>query len=328
MEQEGSIAAALQRSGWKVMFRATSPDLLLKNLERYPEAFLILSDDFLDPREISRGNTALLRGRTQAISTVGAAIPKSDFELVELLRSLRSEKETVRKVIPATQREVVAFASTQGGVGTTTMAINVADQIAALGKKVLLVDACSGRGSIAEHFEVHDIRGKVKELNESLSLFEISELMHLIHLSEIAVQFEFIVIDLGVVAEKNLSGSRVLDQTFQWIIHSRGKAVVTSRSNQKAIDRTLQFIQKVRSATASVVVESVITLDSPLSRRDRLRIEREASERYLTHVSTLSMDRKSIHSAEVQGTTLRNSAPRSVLNREVGRFTTERVIQK
>ena len=326
MEHEGSIAAMLQRSGWKVMYRATSPDLLLKNLAQYPEAFLLLSDDFLDPREISRGNMAILRGRTQAISSVGVAVPKNDFELGELLRGLRSEKEPVRKVVPATQRKVVALVSTQGGVGTTTLAINVADHIAALGKNVLLVDACSGRGRIAEHFGVHDIRGKLREMNTSPSLFEISELTHLIHLSEIAAQFEYIVIDLGVFTEKNFSGSRVSEQTFQWIVHSQGKVVVTSRSNQKAIDRTFQFIQKLQSTATSLAMESVITMDLPLSRRDRLKMESEVSERYLTNVLTMSRDSKSIHSAEVHGTTLRNSAPRSVINREVGRFTTERVI--
>ena len=328
MEQEGSIAASLHRLGWKVIYRATSPELLLQNLEQHPEAAVLLSDDFIEPREIHLRSVALLRGRTEAISARGVALPRNDFELSELMRGLSREKEPARIVIPATQSHVVAFTSTQGGVGTTTLAINVADQISALGKKVLLVDACSGRGSIAEHFEVHDIRSATRELSEKLSLFEVSELAQLIALAKLAAEFEFIILDLGIVTDRKSSGVRVVDQTFEWVIHSQGRVVVTSASHQKAINRNLQFTKELRSSTGLSTVESVVTLDSPLSRRDRAKLENEHSARYSTRISTLSRDVKSIQIARELATTLRLSAPRSLAYREIGRFVSERVIQK
>ena len=328
MEQEGSIAASLQRLGWKVIYRATSPDLLIEKLALYPDAALLLSDDFIDPREISLSRIALLRGRAEAIAEVGVKIPGNDFELGELLRGLSRERAPARIVIPATQAQVIAFASTHGGVGTTTLAINVADQVSALGKKVLLVDACSARGSIAEHFEVHDIRSRARELSAELSLFEIAELAQLIHLARIASSFEYIIVDLGIVTERNFSGARVIDQTMQWIAHSQGKFIVTCSGNQKAITRNLQLIKELRSSAGLVKVESVIKLDVPLSRRDRAKLESENSEEYSTHISTWSRDVKSIQIARERGTTLRLSAPRSLAYREISRFTSERVIRK
>lgn len=328
MEQEGSIAASLQRSGWRVIYRATSPELLLQNLEQYPDAVLLLSDDFLDSREIVLRNVALLRGRTEAIYEEGVALPRNDFELGELLRGLDREKEPARIVIPATQSNVVAFASTQGGVGTTTLAINIADQISALGHDVLLVDACPGRGSIAEHFEVHDIRSAARELHQHLSLFEISDIAQLFHLAKVAADFDYIILDLGLVAEKNFVGARVEDRTFQWILHSQGKVVVACGSGEKAIKRNLQFINKVRDSSPSINVETVLTLDSLLSRRDRAKLESEVSEGRLTPISTFSRDSKSIRIAQEGGTTLRLSAPRSLAHRDIARFTNERVIRK
>lgn len=328
MEQEGSIAASLHRTGWKVIYRATSPELLIQNLERYPEAVLLLSDDFMDPREIARSSVALLRGCTEAISAVGVAPPRSDFELGELLRGLGREKEAERILIPATQSQVIAFASTQGGVGTTSLAINVADQISTHGEKVLLVDACSGRGSIAEHFEVHDIRSATRELSEELSLYEVSDFAQLVHLAKIAASFDYIILDFGILHEESFSGARIRDQIFQWIVHSQSKVMVISGSNQKAVKRNLQCIREIRSSTGLRTVESVFTLDAPLSRRDRAKLESENSEGDTTRISTVSRDSKSLRLAQERATTLRLSAPRSLVLREIGRFVTERVIQK
>jgi hypothetical protein len=328
MEQEGAIAAALIRSGWKVVYRATSPELLRENLLRYSGAALLLSDDFIAADKFEFANTILLRGRSHPLGKSGVASPQNDFELAELLRNHSSEDSSAKILIPATQSRVIAFGSTQGGVGTTMLALNAAEQISIMGKKVLLVDANVNSPAIADHCEIHDIRSQAREFTPNLSLLEISEMTQLLHLAAIAGIFDVIVMDLGLINERTMTGARVSDRTFQWILHSQGQLTLTTGSLQKSIDRAGRAVKRLRDIAPVLKIEIAITLDEAMSRRNRIELERNTSESLSSHVVTISRDYKAIRGTVERGSTLQRCAPRSAMNREIAQYIKEGLIQE
>lgn len=320
MEQEGAIAASLIRSGWKVLYRATSPELLQENLLRFSDAVLLLSDDFIAAEKVQFENLILIRGRSHPLGQEGVFAPKSDFELGELIRNRRTEIAPEKILIPATQSKVIALASIQGGVGTSTLAQNVADQLSQLGKRTLLVEANSGSAELADHFELHDIRSQEREFAPNLYLFEITDLAQLIHLGAIAEEFHCIVIDLGLLGGRSLSGGRIDDRIFQWVAHSQGHIILTSGSFRKSIDRSGRSVKRLREIAPILKVNLAITVDAPTSRRERMKLESEISEKLSIQVATFSRDHKAVEATRERATTLHRCLPRSLINREIGQY--------
>jgi hypothetical protein len=318
--QESAIAASLTRSGWRVIYRATSPETLLENLPQFSGAILLLSDDFIADEKVRFENKILLRGGSHPLGRIGVEAPTNDFELGELLRNRATDRAPEKQVIAATQSKVIAFTSLQGGVGTTTLALNAAEQLSQLGNKVLLVDAVLINPAIAEFCGVHDIRSNSRELKPNLSLFEISEFEQLLHLSTIAADFDFIILDLGALGMNSATGARVGDRTLQWVLHSQGKLILTTGSFRKSIDRSGRVFRQLRDCAPSPKIALAITLDSALSRRERMKIESETSERFSAQTFTFSRDHRAINMARVQESTLQFSAPRSAINREIIQF--------
>lgn len=325
MDQEGFIASALTRSGWKVVYRATSPELLNENLERTPSAVLVLSDDFIAFEKVQFENIILIKGCSHAIGREGVTAPSNEFELGELMRN-RAESNSPREVaIPATQSRVIALLGAAGGVGTSTLAINISDQLASSNAKALLVDASFAGLSFADHFEVHDIRSKARELNESLALFEISDISGLAHLSTIASQFDYIILDLGHFHSQSFSGVRIRDRILQWALHSQGLFILASGGGKKGVENGLRKFNLLRESLPVGRLELAITLDSIMSRRDRAQFEIEISGRISSKIATFSRDAKAIELSRERASTLQNSSPRSLLNREITDFVSERL---
>ena len=328
MEQEGGLAAALARSGWKILHRSTSPESLFANIKRFPNALLFISDDFIAAEKVQFENTILFRGQSQPLGREGIELPKSDFALGELIRNQSRESTPEKVSIPATQSQIIAVGSKQGGVGTTTLALNIADHISLMGKRVLIVDASSSTHAIAEHCEVHNIRGEAKELRENFFLFELSEMSQLLYLASIAEEFDCIVIDLGLMNEPSLSGKRIFDRALHWIIFSQGRFICTTSNSRKNLDRSEKVARAIKEIAPAITVDIAITLNSAMSRRERAKLENEVSQRTSSHTSIFSRDHRAVEASREQASTLTLSAPRSSINREIGEYVRERLIRE
>ena len=70
--------------------------------------------------------------------------PADPSEIVSRVETLLAQKTTARS-------KMVSFLGSKGGVGTTTMVVNVAIALSQRGKRVIVVDLCPGSGNIAEH---------------------------------------------------------------------------------------------------------------------------------------------------------------------------------
>jgi cellulose biosynthesis protein BcsQ len=325
VEQEGFIAASLMNLGWRVLYRATSPLRLQEELENYPDAALFLSDDFFAYESLSSKNLFLLRGRSFPLGRVGESDPRTTFELEEFIRSAGNSNQSKITVYPATQSKVIAIMSAEGKIGATTFAINLADQLSISGERVLLVDCDLAHFSIAQHFEVHDIRGKVREIHPHLSLFEVSERSHLESLAAVAATFDSIVIDLGRIQGLMKSGARLLDLLITWMEHSHALALFSTGNSKKSIERSLSTAENLSRCASGLKVEFVAHPDSVLSRGDRKALAIHLTDKSGNPCEIFTRDRRAVQLCEESHSTLSVRAPKSTLTREISQFVVKRI---
>jgi DNA-binding response OmpR family regulator len=95
----------------------------------------------------------MLSGKTQEIDkTIGMKVGADDYitkpasprEVVSRVEALLTRKTAARS-------KIIAFLGTKGGVGTTTMVVNVAVTLSQKGKQVIVADLCPYNGNITEH---------------------------------------------------------------------------------------------------------------------------------------------------------------------------------
>jgi len=95
----------------------------------------------------------MLSGKAQEIDkATGLKVGADDYitkpaaprELVKRVEDLLTRKTAARS-------KIIAFLGTKGGVGTTTMVVNVAVTLLQKGKQVIVADLCSGNGNITKH---------------------------------------------------------------------------------------------------------------------------------------------------------------------------------
>ena len=325
MNQEGFIASALTRGGWRVSYRATSPERLLEKLKSFPTATLFLSDDFLPIESISFAGAIYLRGRSNPLGAQALSNPQSELELEDLIRSNAPQRVSEVALARATTSRLILLTSSAGRVGVTTLAINLSDHLARLGEKVLLVDADRGNHSIAAHFEIHDIRSQAKEIRKGFSLLEVSGGDQLSYLASIAGEFDSVIIDFGVARGLIANGVRIDEKVFSWVARSYGRFFFLSPSGERSIERSLLQLNFLENIAPRADWQILLILEKIMSRKDRARLMVQISERSQHRAEIFSRDSKSIDAAEKSHSTLNEVAPRSILNREIARFLTERV---
>jgi len=318
MEQEGFIAASLRRSGWKVLYRATSATALKAKISEYPTALLLYSDDFGDINEIHPGPSIQLRGRSHPLTASSSLNPQSDLELAELIRAQGSATKT--RHISATSAKVIAISSIGGGTGTTTLAITIAEQLAQTGRKVLLVDGNRFHPRIAHHFQLHNIRGEITETQYGFSIYEATDLQGLNALASQANLFQSIVIDLGSISAAKVGGQRIEDLILTWAINSRARGLITARDDEFSIDQITRYLGQEERALSPGEVAIFLAPSKILSRRERKQVSEERSMLLATQVNIFSRDLRSVEKMEKSHSTLNVSSPSSPIIGDVARY--------
>ena len=313
MHQEGFIAASLTRLGWKVIYRATSPEGLQDFLSNNPEALVVQSDDFSQTSLNSSTESVLIRGRSLAIEDMATTNPRTDFELEELLRNRKSERAEEPFFISATSTPIISISSVGRHIGTTSISINVADLLSQQKEKVLLVDGNTAHPTLARHFSVHNIRTAPQVSSAGFALFEVNDIAGLVHLNSIADQYDAIVIDLGQLQLSYPVGRRVKDQLVSWASHSHARQLICTRTDIRSLEE-LELI-----APQSPHWSVVLALSKVISRRERKVLEAKISERFDVPVQSISRDSRAIENMEAQNSTLANAAPKSILLGEIAR---------
>ena len=317
MAQEGFIAASLRRSGWSVLYRATSIDALKRKLPEFPTALLIASDDFGDIGGLEPARYIQLRGRSHPINSSSNHNPQSEFELAELIRAQVSDES--KPHIAATSAKVFAVSSISGYSGATPIAITVAEELSRSSNSVLLVEGNQMSPRIASHFQMHDIRGQVTSTHHGFSLCEVTDLQSLTWLAQESNSFDSLVIDLGAIPLAKQGGRRVGDQLKSWVSNSRARYLITARDDERSHREILRHLEESRLRD-SCEVTVFLALSKILSRKERKKLMEERTNQYGTSVEIMSRDLRSIEKMEREHSTLKVSAPQSPITGDIARY--------
>lgn len=318
MNQEGFIATSLKRSGWQVIYRATSLSALREKYKEYPEALFLVSDDFGDIGEIPIERLIKLRGRSHPLTSSSNLDPQSDFELAEIIRARESRESSHH--ISATSAKVIAISSIGGRTGATTVAITLAEQIARMGRSALLVDGNRIYPKIAYHFHIHNIRGAIAQSQYGFSICEATNVSGLELLAQEANNFDLIVLDLGTRSLAIDGGRRVEDLLQTWAENSRARRILTIRDDERSSDELRLYLGAEKKLSTQGNEMIFLSPSKILSRRDRKKLIESREQLYGTSVEILSRDPRAIEKMEKSHSTLHLSAPESPISGDIARY--------
>ena len=319
MHQEGFIAAALSRLGWKVSLRATDLDSLSKQIAENPECLVVASDDFKGVEKIEVRNRILLRGLSQALVSGAVVSPVSDSELHHLMNSISQGSSEKSVKYPKIETSVITVASLGRNVGTTTVAINLASEIALQGRSVLLVDCHSAHPSISSYLVLYGLREKIIDSEFGFSATEIAGSERLLELSELASDFDVVVIDLGelLLSERTTVGGRLSDVLSTWALKSSQRLHIVSNVSDLGNQELLRRLHALNKVAEVSYIDRVIKLSEITNKREILRLKKSSEDELGISTFIYPYDRKAMQAIRRDQRPLAQIAAKSVLRAEI-----------
>lgn len=246
---EAMVSSALYESGWSVIARPLDFHNLeiCLNQESASSILVIYSVDmpgFSDAqlKKLSRGNISFLGFADAAGSPRGCSeISTRPSNAEELLAYIRGNIRSPLLRAPLLQRKVnlkakiIAIGSAGHSTGATTLALNLAQEMALLGKKSLLIDANFPSSAIATLLDLRNIseEDKWRDLSDNFSVAEITQkniANFSIRAMEAAAYFDYIVLDLGSLQNiaSDLSDRRWTSHVKIWASHFANELFISS----------------------------------------------------------------------------------------------------
>jgi hypothetical protein len=319
MHQEGFIAAALSRLGWKVSLRATDLVSLSKYIAENPDCFILASDDFKGIEKIEVRNRILLRGLSQALVSGAVASPVSDSELHHLMTSISRSNSEKSVNYPKIEASVLTVASLGRNVGTTAVAINLASEIALQGGSVLLVDCHSAHPSISSYLVLHGLREKIIETEFGFSATEIASTERLLELNERASGFDVVVIDLGelLLSERTTVGGRLGDVLTTWALKSSQRLHIVSNLNHPGNDELARRLQILSKVAEVPYIDRVMKLSEITNKREVLQLKKSSEDELGIPTFIYPYDRRAMQAMRRDQRPFAQTAAKSVLRAEI-----------
>lgn len=252
-EDEGFIASALFEQGWDIQYRALDADSLIGVAQEATECELTLfiSSDLegLDTEKLevlkalSRKIFIFNNGRCDKVFQDEVELPSTSLDLANLLRSsLRAPMMQRRDSAREMTARIFAVSSTSYGIGCTTLAINFAYELSALGHSVLLVDANHDSPSIAHSLDERSLHAHQgwRERPQKPALMELSReniLENIEKLDEAACTFDYIVIDIAKMTNLSttLISRRWEAEAVIWISRKASELWLLSTNSAKSL---------------------------------------------------------------------------------------------
>lgn len=319
-QSEGFIAASLERQGWQVLYRALAPNALFQFLETLEarEASLFVSADFASDLSYFSNN---LKPTINEIRL--NEIPTSDHEFSEIIRGSTKEISHTWSTLPSIP--IISFTSFGRTVGTSTIALNVASELATQGSRVLLIDAHLRSPFLSPYLRIFGVNREVTRSPLGFSIFEAHSAEEFGKVEPEIAQYEFLLIDLGEIwqPERAISGHRIEDYPFTWAAHYSKELISVSSGLTPALQEVRDSIKALAELALKARISHLINHSQSYSPKE-LKTQQERVEGELHCRTTfLPRDDRAVQKAKAASSTLTQSAPKSALRAEIARYCRE-----
>ncbi len=200
-----------------------------------------------------------------------------DDQAAKLREIVKAKEEKEKRNGSFANAEIIAVTSGKGGVGKTSLSVNMAAMLVKRGKKVLVIDADLGLSNveimlgITPSFTIRDLVKRNKEIDEIIikgpfgidfisggnGFFEITDLSDverdeiLMKLGKLDRDYEYIIIDTGAGVSKNVISFLVIADEIVVITTTEPTAVTDAYSIIKIID------SRKKDSSVGVVINRV-----------------------------------------------------------------------
>lgn len=339
---EGFVAGTLYSQGWNVIFRALDASSLLafidSDSQRARNVVLIYSPDLPG---ISPETIADLQGKVRQVVGFAAEasesqqyagvfpIPREPSDLLNLVRGfVRAPLVRGAHVeSPKNRRaKVVAIGSSTGSAGCTSLALNLAMELSALGHETVLIDADVRNPSIAALLSLHklDQESSSRTIAPHLSVSEftrerVPKLAD--YLDEIFGRSDFVVIDLGslVGVSDSLTDRRWTSSMIHWSCERADALWLVGKCDVLGIHRLETLVRDLAKTTMRAKVSIALNMTAR-GRKGKAREEHYfaiAAPLRPENLFTLPRDARSMMQAEEERATLIEIDDRSSLRKGI-----------
>jgi hypothetical protein len=247
--------------------------------------------------------------------------------------SLRSPMIRPRHVTQQVRKsKILAIGGVSGGIGCTTLALNLAYELVALGKRVLILDGHAHSPSLSSLLAQRGLQteSEFRVISQLLSTGEISPKnvnTMIENLDRAMMDYDFIIADIGTISDLagTLSGRRWSGHFLMWVSNYADALWVMAPSDRVGLSR-------LRALTSELMVNAMkpsFTFIHVLRQQGK-RIE-SRSEGFLKIVTALRpkkiieypYDPRSIYKAEAEESSLIDSNERGILRKMIAEIAGE-----
>jgi MinD-like ATPase involved in chromosome partitioning or flagellar assembly len=335
-EFEGLVSGALYQQGWDVVARVMDISelrtALLQGSDR--KILVIYSLDLggitineinsLATSEISFFGFADQSGNDRGFKNIFAR-PNSPDELILLiLENIRfaGARTPLLHGAKKCRSKVIAIGGVGHTTGNTTIAINVAQEIALIGRRVLLVEANFQAPSISFYLDLRKVSQEIlwREVSEKFSVMELTQEnisgfdSRVISAGD---EFDVVVIDLGSLAflTEELSDRRWVSAVKIWATRYADEFIFTIGNTPIDLKRFEDFSKKFSGLSIGANTHLVLT-EATDKRSSNHLLSKEIKVRNSTR-SSLPWDSRTCLATIAERSTLALTGSRSALRKEI-----------
>lgn len=316
-QDEGFIAASLERQGWQVLYRALTVSQLTNFLDTLDaeQVTIFTTSDF------APGASNFFRNLKPSINEIRLPIiPSNDHDFSEIIRSSTKEVTLIWSTLPTIP--IVTFSSFGRSVGTSTIALNVASELAMQGSRVLLIDAHVRSSFLSPYLQIFGVNREVIRSPFGFSIFEAHSAETFATLEGDIAQYEILLIDIGEVWQpaRAISGNRSEDYPFIWAAHFSTEMITVSSAEGRAISEVRNSLKGLEELAIKPKISHLINNAQSYSAKERNTQQKIVAGELHCRSTFLPRDDRATSRAKAASSTLAQSAPKSALRAEIARY--------
>ena len=314
---EGFITASLERQGWQVIYRALAHQQLIQFFDSInnQEVTLFTSSDFPSV------GTNFVHNQWPHIHVITLdVIPANDHDFSEIIRGGTEVKNHNWAKLPSIP--ILTFTSFGRSVGTSTIALNVAAELAEKGSEVLLVDAHIRSPFLSPYLQKFGVNIEVVRGSFSFSIFEAHNAEGFAVVEQELAHYQYLLIDIGEIWQpaKTITGLRVEDYAFTWIAHFSTELITISSRESRTLSEVKKNLREIEQLAIKPRISHLINFAQNLSPKELSIQEKKVEQELQCPSSFLPRDDRAALRAKGASATLAQSAPKSALRGEIARY--------